>query len=139
VQVDTGTPRALSVLYGRVFPPADAADPERIPGFVGVLGPDGPLAYATDVNITETNGADGRPREIGIRAEGTAMDVTMRFEIASAEETRMATGPLTNGLDFLQLQGRYTVRGRAGNRTLNFTAPGAAETFREAQTPKGRR
>ena len=132
VQVDTGTPRALSVLYGRVFPPADAADPERIPGFVGVLGPDGPLAYATDVSITETNGADGRPREIGIRAEGTAMDVTIRFEIASAEATRMATGPLTNGLDFLQMQGRYTVRGRAGDRTLNFTASGAAETFREA-------
>ena len=44
----------------------------------------------------------------------------------------MATGPLTNGLDFLQLQGRYTVRGRAGARVLNFTAAGAAETFREA-------
>ena len=67
-----GTPRALSLLYGRVFPPADAADPERVPGFVGVLGPDGPLGYATDVEITETNGADGRPRAIDIRAEGTA-------------------------------------------------------------------
>ena len=45
----------LSVIYGRVFPPPEAADPERIPGFVGVLGPDGPLGYATDVRITETN------------------------------------------------------------------------------------
>jgi hypothetical protein len=132
VQVDTGTPRALSLLYGRVFPPSDAADPERIPGLLGVLGPDGPLAFATDVQITETNGPDGRPRAIEIRAEGTAIDVTVRFDVASAVTTRMATGPLTNGLDFYQMQGRYTVRGRAGSRTLNFTAPGAAETFREA-------
>jgi hypothetical protein len=132
VQVDTGTPRALSLLYGRVFPPAEAADPERIPGFVGVLGPDGPLAYATDVEITEANGPDGRPQAIEIRAEGTAIDVTARFDVTSAVTTRMASGPLTNGLDFLQMQGRYTVRGRAGDRTLNFTAPGAAETFREA-------
>lgn len=132
VQVDTGTPKALSLLYGRVFPPPDAADPERVPGLVGVLGPDGPLAYATDVDITETNGPDGRPRAIDIRAEGSAMDVTIRFEVIAVESSRMNTGPLTNGLDFLQLQGRYTVRGRAGDRTLNFTAPGSAETFREA-------
>jgi hypothetical protein len=132
VQVDTGTPRALSLLYGRVFPPAEAADPERVPGFLGVLGPDGPLGYATDVDIRESNGPDGRPRSIDIRASGTALDVTIRFDVVSAEATRMATGPLTNGLDFLQLQGRYTVRGQAGDRTLNFTAAGAAETFREA-------
>ena len=72
VQVDTGTPRALSLLYGRVFPPPDAADPERVPGFVGVLGRTARWRYATDVDITETNGADGRPRAIDIRAEGTA-------------------------------------------------------------------
>jgi len=60
----------------------------------------------------------------------------VRFDVASAVTTRMATGPLTNGLDFLQLQGRYTVRGRAGDRTLDFTAPGAAETFREARPPR---
>ena len=133
VQVDTGTPEALSVLYGRVFPPADAADAERVPGFVGVLGPDGPLGYATDVDIAETNDEDGRPRTITVRARGTALDVEVRFDVSSAITNRMATGPLTAGLDFLQLQGRYTVRGRAGRRQLNFTAPGAAETFREAQ------
>ena len=33
----------LSILYGRVFPPADAADPDRVPGFLAVLGPDGPI------------------------------------------------------------------------------------------------
>ena len=136
VQVDTGTPRALSVLYGRVFPPPEAADAERVPGFVGVLGPDGPLAYATDVEITETNGEDGRPRTITVRARGTALDVEVRFDVSSAITTRMATGPMTTGLNFLQLQGRYTVRGRAGQRELNFTAPGAAETFRDAATAR---
>jgi hypothetical protein len=124
----------LSFLYGRVFPPPDAADPERIPGFVGALGPDGPLGYATDVSITETNDPQGRPRTISVRARGTALDLTIRFDVASAVTTRMTQGPLANGADFLQLRGQYTVTGRAGHRDINFSAPGAAETFRGART-----
>jgi hypothetical protein len=120
----------LSLLYGRVFPPPEAADPERIPGFVGVLGPDGPLGYATNVHIVETNETSGRPRTIDIRAEGTAIDLKVRFEVGSAVTTRMTQGPLGNSVNFLQLQGQYSVQGHAGNRELNFTAPGAAETFR---------
>jgi hypothetical protein len=120
----------LSLIYGRVFPPPEAADPERLPGFLGVLGPDGPLAYATDVRIAETNDASGRPREIEIRGRGPALNVVLRFEVASAITTRMSQGPLANGIDFLQLRGEYTVTGRAGSRALQFTSPGAAETFR---------
>ena len=120
----------LSVVYGRVFPPADAADRERLPGFVGVLGPDGPLGFATNVRIEETNAPDGRPTAIAVRALGSGVDVTLRFDVASAVTTRMAQGPLANAVNFLQLQGRYTVSGRAAGRTLDFTAPGAAETFR---------
>ena len=120
----------FSLLYGRVFPPADAADPERIPGFVGALGPDGPIAYATNVTISEANDAKGRPQTITVRARGTSLDVTLRFDVASAVTTRMSQGPLGNGVDFLQLRGEYTVTGRAGPRTIDFTAPGAAETFR---------
>ena len=67
---------------------------------------------------------------------GTALDVEVRFDVSSAITTRMATGPLTTGLNFLQLQGRYTVRGHAGQRELDFTAPGAAETFRDAATAR---
>ncbi len=137
-QMHTGTPDALSVLYGRVFPPPDAADPDRVPGFVGVLGPDGPLGYATDVQISETNEPDGRPRTIEVRARGAAIDVTIRFDVASMVTNHMASGPMKTGLDFLQLQGHYTVRGRAGSRVLDFTAPGAAETFREG-TPAATR
>jgi hypothetical protein len=122
----------LSLLYGRVFPPRDAADPDRIPGFVGVLGPDGPLAYATDVTITETNNALGQPRTIEVRARGSGLDVRIRFDVASAVTTRMAQGPLASGLNFLQLRGQYTVSGTAESRSLDFTAPGSAETFRGA-------
>ena len=120
----------LSVIYGRVFPPPDAADPDTIPGFVGVLGPDGPLGYSTDVRITEENDARGQPRVITVRARGSALDLDLRFDVASAVTTHMAQGPLANGIDFLQLRGQYTVSGRTGSREIKFTAPGAAETFR---------
>ena len=121
----------LSLLYGRVFAPRDAADPNRIPGFVGVLGPDGPLGYATGVTITETNDARGQPLAILVRAQGADLNIQLKFDVESAVMTRTGgTGPLASGLDFLQLRGNYTVTGRAGARTLNFTAPGSAETFR---------
>jgi len=121
----------VSVVYGRVFPPEDAADRERLPGFVGVLGPDGPLGFATNVKIEETNAPDGRPTAITVRALGTGLDLTLRFEVASAVTTRMG-GPLANDVNFLQLQGRYIVNGRAAGRSLDFSTPGAAETFRGA-------
>jgi hypothetical protein len=120
----------LSLLYGRVFPPPEAADPERLPGFVGVLGPDGPIAYAQDVRIAETNDAAGRPERIEIRARGPALDLTVRFDVATAITTRTTGGPWADGIDFLQLRGLYTVTGRAGARTIDFPAGGAAETFR---------
>jgi hypothetical protein len=41
--------------------------------------------------------------------------------------TRPGVGP---ALDFLQLAGQYTVTGKVGDRALDFTARGAAETFR---------
>lgn len=120
----------LSLIYGRVFPPREAADPDQFPGFVGALGPDGPLGYATDVHITETNGERDRPKTIAVRARGPNMNLTMRFDVGSAVVTHMAQGPLANGVDFLQLRGGYTVSGRVGGRDLHFSAPGAAETFR---------
>jgi hypothetical protein len=119
----------LSLIYGRVFPPPEAADPERIPGFVGALGPDGPLGYATDVRITETNDDKGRPRSITLQARSTSLTLDLRFDVASIVTSRMQ-GALANGVNFLQMRGQYTVSGRAGNREIAFTAPGAAETFR---------
>jgi hypothetical protein len=122
----------LSLLYGRVFPPPEAADPERLPGFVGVLGSDGPLGYTRDVTITEMNGSDGRPQMISVRARGRGVQIDAQFRVESAVVTRNAgsSGPRASGLDFLQMRGDYTVKGTAGGHTLNFTAPGSAETFR---------
>jgi hypothetical protein len=119
-----------SFIYGRIFPPRDAADRERMPGFVGVLGPDGPLGYATNVTITETNDERGRPLRVAVRARNTGMDLEFQFEVESAITTRMAQPPLNSGLNFLQMRGAYTVSGRAGERDIRFTAPGSAETFR---------
>jgi hypothetical protein len=126
----------LSLLYGRVFPPANAADASRIPGFVGVLGPDGPLGYATTVTITETDDNRGEPRTIVVRGRGTGLEVELRFEVESAEITRaggsstlFASDP-ASGLDFLQMRGTYVVTGRIGDRAISFSAPGSAETFR---------
>lgn len=125
----------LALLYGRVFPPENAADRDRIPGFLGVLGPDGPLAYATNVTITEEDDADGQPKTIRIRARGSGVNLEVRFDATSAVTNR-AAGPLNgSGLDFLQLRGTYTVTGRAADRDLNFSAAGSAETFRGAGGP----
>jgi hypothetical protein len=120
----------LSLLYGRVFPPANAADPDRLPGFVGVLGPDGPLAYATNVRITETNDAQSRPQRIVIDAHGPSLNVQLQFDAVSRVTTPMTQGALSSGMDFLQLRGQYAVKGRAGSKSLDFSAPGTAETFR---------
>lgn len=129
----------LSLLYGRIFPPRDAADPERLPHFLGVVGPDGPLGYTTEVIITEANDAVGQPRTITVTGRGNDLDLQLQFDVESMVTTR-GRGPvaplasgfvfLDNRLDFFQLRGRYVVTGRVGNRNVNFTAPGSAETFR---------
>jgi hypothetical protein len=129
----------LSLLYGRIFPPREAADPERLPGFLGVVGPAGPMAYTSDVTITETNDERGEPQTITVNGRAAAIDLRLRFDVESMVATRrtgsagsLASGLSTNpsGLDFFQLRGTYTVTGRAAGRTLDFKAPGSAETFR---------
>jgi hypothetical protein len=125
----------LSILYGRVFPPADAADASRVPGFMMVLGPDGALGQATRVTIDETiEPTLDRPSRIIIRGNSPSLDLQLEVEVESAIRTPWRSGPLTNDLDFLQMRGRYRVTGKAGDRTVDFTAAGAAETFRGRST-----
>jgi hypothetical protein len=151
----------LSLVYGRVFPPSTVADPDRIPGFLGVLGPEGLIGVSTDVSITEDGTAADAPeataaerivpgaimagktptdvpREIVIEARGARLQATLRLSIDGAVRTPFA---LTRGagspMDFLQLSGTYRVTGRAGGRSLDFVARGAAETFRPGEPPVG--
>jgi hypothetical protein len=123
-QVQSGD---LSLLYGRLFPPREAADPDRIPGFGGALGPDGPLGYASDVTVTETNDDRGQPRMIVVDARSDTLEVRLQFDVGSFVVNPAPTGA---ALDFFQMRGTYTVSGRASGRTIEFTAPGSAETFR---------
>jgi hypothetical protein len=121
----------LSVLYGRVYPPADAADPDRIPGFLVALGPDGPVGYSTSMTIEETNDpSTGRPRSLVVRGRSSSMDLTLNLEVEDTVVTRMGRALFGGGLDFLQLRTRYRALGRAGDRSIDFTAAGSAETFR---------
>ena len=121
------------------FVPADAADAERIPGFLAAIGPDGPVEYATNVSIVETNDpATGHPRSITVTGRSSSLDVAMELTVEDAIVTKTGGdlfGPSTplgasGEMDFLQLRARYRVRGRAGDRSIDFIASGAAETFR---------
>ena len=124
----------VSIVYGRVFPPATVADASRIPGFLGVLGPDGPVAFSTDVSITEED-ADGTPKLVRIQAHGRQVDLSLQLDVAESIGTQML---LTRGaegvMNFLQLGGVYRVTGKAAGRTIDFTARGSAETFRSDST-----
>jgi hypothetical protein len=122
----------LSIVYGRVFPPASIADADRVPGALAVLGPEGPIAFATNVSIDEEGGDTATPRLITVRAKGGGIDLTMTFTPADVVRSRMAMTQLTGAspMDFLQLGGTYQVTGRAGGHDISFTARGSAETFR---------
>ena len=141
----------LSLVYGRVFPPSSVADPERIPGFLGILGPDGPIGVSTDVSIVERD-AGGRPREVEITARspgapGTSdiprgsgiperpgipgINIRLVLSVDRAVHTDFTlTTTADTPRDFLQLAGVYRVTGQTGDRRIDFTARGAAETFR---------
>jgi hypothetical protein len=115
----------LSFIYGRIFPPADAMDATRIPGFLLAIGEEGVQGYATDVTIDETDDpATRRPRRIIVRGRSDALSLT--FDVAVAQTT---VTPM-RGLDFVQMRGTCEVTGRTSAGEVRFTAPASAETFR---------
>jgi hypothetical protein len=123
----------LSFVYGRVFPPAAVAESDRVPGFLGVLGPQGVIGVATRVSITERDeNAGGRsaPREIEIAARGADLDLLLKFSVERSIRTPFGLTGSEVSPDFLQLAGTYRVSGRAAGRQVEFTSRGAAETFR---------
>jgi hypothetical protein len=130
----------ISLVYGRVIPPADAADAQRLPGFLAALGPDGPLGFATRLRIVEEDDPEtGRPRNIRIEALGVDLELKLDLDVESHVLTRMDRGPFApadGAVDFIQMRAGYHVRGRVGGREIDFRAPGSAETFRGRGTGK---
>jgi hypothetical protein len=121
----------LSIVYGRIFPPPDVADADRIPGFLGVLSPKGAIGFSTAVSLEETGDLHGVPQRLTVRARGQAVDLELTFTVDRSVRTAMTmTAAPGAPTDFLQLGGEYRVTGTAGGRALYFTARGAAETFR---------
>ena len=124
----------ISIVYGRVRPPADVADPARIPGFLGVLGPNGPESFSTRVTIDETDDPSAdRPEHIVVEARGEALELRMEIDVESAVRTPWtpgASGGPLDALSLVQMRATYRVDGRIGGRTVSFTAAGSAETFR---------
>ncbi|MDX1389808.1 MAG: hypothetical protein R3344_11500, partial [Acidobacteriota bacterium] len=122
----------LSFVWGRILPPADAADRERAPGFLGAMGPDGPLGFSTSVTIAEEYVPGTRhPRSMRVRGRSGSVALEMLLDIESVVESPTGGPSPTNGeqLDFLQMRALYRVAGRIGSRSVDFVAPGAAETF----------
>ena len=123
----------LSVVYGRIFPPADVADPARVPGYLALLGPDGPLAFAAGVTID-----DAQLGRVNINAKSRDVDVQMAFVADETVRTAMDLigAPGVTPLDFVQMGGAFRVTGTAAGRSLDFNARGSAETFKpRAQGP----
>jgi hypothetical protein len=121
----------VSFVYGRVHPPADAADASRVPAFLMALGPDGPLGYATNVTIDETNraGTDS-PERIVVRGRSDALEMTLSLDVEQTTVTKPRAGSFGAALDFLQMRATYHASGRVGSTSIDFSAPGSAETFR---------
>ena len=120
----------LSIVYGRVFPPPEVADPSRMPGFLGVIGPQGPIAFSTDVSIREDDDR-GTPRVVTVESRNPQLQLTLRLDVNESVRTAMAlTRDAAGAMTFLQLGGEYHVTGRAGGRDVDFSARGSAETFR---------
>ncbi len=126
----------LSLVYGRIQPPADAADAERIPGFLAVLSPDGPLGYAGRVSIQEIDDpAQDHPKRIEVVGRSASVNLSVEISPEAVVRTRTGGRLFGGGFDFLQMSARYRVHGTAGERALDFTAQGSAETFRRAPAP----
>ena len=120
----------VSIVYGRVFPPADVADDARIPGFLAVLGADGLLGFSTNVAIDDTT--EGR---VDVRAT-RGLDLHLTLSVDETVRATMGMARLAGSppLNFLQLGGVFQVKGTVAGRDIDFTARGSAETFRPCRS-----
>lgn len=126
-----------SIVYGRVRPPRDVADPDRTPAVVAIRGAGGPEGFATRVDIDEIGGvADGPPERIDLRASGPATELRMSFRVDSVERSPWLGRDGAGGgeTDLLQMRGTWTVDGVVDGSELHFETAGSAEVFRPARS-----
>ncbi len=134
----------LGLVYGSVQAPELARAGQDDQHFAIVTADDGFLAVLRPDSITYRDWRDGPalagtrlrvPGTIGFAVAGGAdtLEVSLAVEDVAASlpagDPRRSGPRLGGGRAFLQMRGRWTVRGRVGGRRLEFTAPGAAETF----------
>jgi hypothetical protein len=125
----------LSFVYGRIRPPSGVADPSRVPAFLMAIGPDGPIGHSLDVTITEVDRAgEGMPQEIAVRATSGAFVVAI--DIADITSTVRSRVDADATLEFLQMRGTARVTGEINLRSIDFSAPASAETFRGTSEPR---
>jgi hypothetical protein len=121
----------ISLVYGKIVPPADAADPGRIPGFLLVSGPEGPIGHATGVVIEEFPGPDpDLPQRFEVSAASADLSLRVVLDVQEATRTPYRQGDDGGEMEFLQMRARCRVEGRIAAREISFSAPGSAETFR---------
>ena len=75
---------------------------------------------------------DSKNGRVEVNAHGRELDLSLRLAVQETVRTAMVmtSGPGTEPMSFLQLGGPYHVTGRIGERPIDFSARGAAETFR---------
>ena len=114
----------ISIVYGRVFPPRDAADLDGSRVSLAAIGPGGPIGYATRVTSRRRT-----PRRLAPQRINRAAQSPHRSHVGFSVETctnRMQAGPLTSGRIFLQVQlGGTTVAGTQGTGGIGFSGAGS--------------
>ena len=122
----------LAFVYGRVYPPENAGQSSRLPGVLVAMTEQGPAGYASDVTIEEMSDPSGtQPRRVVVTGRGESLKLRLDIDINQVTTTSMPPSSFGGGMKFLQMRGMYRVSGQVGNRTVDFTAPGSAETFRQ--------
>ena len=56
--------------------------------------------------------------------------LTLDIDVDHVATTPVCSGASSAAMNFLQLRGRYRLSRATGQRQVDFTAPGSAETFR---------
>jgi hypothetical protein len=83
------------------------------------------------VSIDERDASStAEPGRIVVTGRSDSLALTLDIAVDHVTTTGMGARSFGGGMNFLQMRGEYRVSGSVGERAINFTAPGSAETFR---------